>query len=69
VIAQVGDLLFAAEDKIPDGGDDFNVRGKHLESEIETNLVVSCPGASVGHIPGTDLPGIFDDGDGLENPF
>src|SRR5690606_4039020 len=56
---KVGDLLFAAQLKIPYGSDDLHIRYDGLEDHIKSYLVVAGTGTAMGDSGGLDFLGIF----------
>ena len=69
VFLQIVDLILAGESHVAGRGDDLDFGGEDLECEVETHLVVSGACRAVGHGIGSDLLGVFDDGDSLEDAF
>ncbi len=69
VLFQIVDLVVAGQCHVACRSDDFNVRSHDLECKVETNLVVSGTGRSVGYGIRTDFLSIVDNGHCLKNTF
>ena len=66
VVFQIIDFVFAGECQIAGGGNHLNFRCKHLEGEVEANLVVAGTGRTVCYGMCSYLIGIARYGYGLE---